>query len=175
MENIKVLDYDWGYPVINHSKELVANIRIIISYINSSRYKDITFVGIGTSGAFLLSAIAALTAPPLFPLVYEQAKLRFVLLRKDNDDTRQGNFYTGVSKESKIVVVDDHIHNGYSMEQIHKSLRNQGVHENVELVISQVFYEYSNHAEKDFRLRDEVDKISSMLVKFFPNVKFWMY
>lgn len=158
MERIKLLSQDWAYPVCQHPTQLQININYITTHFQRSNgFGSVQFVSIGTSGAMLLGALSA--------RIFHGSQFRFILLRKGNDDTSQGRYHVDFN-DTPIVIIDDHIHNGFTMKKISDQLTDKKVVDQVIGVIARCWDE--NDPEY-------VSKNQDAIVGNFPKVKFWIY
>lgn len=157
MEKIKVLHHDWGYPVCQNPKELQLNlVRCHNKLIQIMRNSSNQFVGTGSSGAMLLGAMSYLIGEPS----------KFILLRKPEDSTSQGQYFEDLDKEVPIIILDDHIMKGRTMENLALEISRQHCILNVVGVIAQSW---------DNDNPEYVAKHEKLLADYFPSIKFWMY
>lgn len=159
MKTIKLLEYDWSYPVCQHPMQLRLNIENLLAHIrgNCSDLKPTQIVAIGTSGAMLLGAAAA--------LFYNSKRYTYVLLRKQNDDTAQGRNYVDLNS-NQIIIIDDHITDGRTMRKIAAQLKELGVLKQVVGVVARCWGGDNP---------DYFNKITTTLTESFPSIKFWIH
>lgn len=160
MERIKLLNKDWSYPVIQQAKEFRSNIVDICIHLEQVyKDKEVYITGIGTSAAMILGGLAIF-------LNDNYVKTNLVLLRKDNDTTSQGRYYTDFDNNYPIIIVDDHITHGMTMNNIAAKLEEKKVIGNVDAVIAMGW---------DNDNPEYVDPAHVLLEHLYPNIRQWIY
>jgi orotate phosphoribosyltransferase-like protein len=165
MERIKLLDNDWGYPVIRFPAEMTMNlVRVKDLLLERYHYDKIHITSIGTSGAMLMGGLATINA--LFGKRKINAK--FVQLRRAEDTTAQGKHYVDFDDwdNTPIVIIDDHITYGNSMKLMAQLIEEKRVKQNVVGVVAMAW-------DKDNP--EYVEPAHKLLEELFPNIKFWIH
>jgi orotate phosphoribosyltransferase-like protein len=144
MENLKVLRF-YGYPVIHSPDTLKWNVQKIAEYLKP-RYPDnnLQFIGTGTSGAMILTAIS---------LLPEYQAATFCLVKKEGEHSHRSSLSPDFSHQCPAVVVDDEISTGMTMHRIATSL-----HEELRKMVEVVAVNKEYNFKGDWRL-------------LFPNLK----
>jgi hypothetical protein len=161
MKIIKLLQHDWSYPVIEHGSELYLNLVDVIKYLEDN-YKNtqLTFVGIGCSGAMLLGALS--TVVQFIPNNFEY-RLHFKLLRKKDDSTARGREYEDIDPTTNIIIIDDHICSSATITNLALILEEKQLLNNVIGIIASSWYMY------------DCDKGANINInELFPHIQFWI-
>jgi orotate phosphoribosyltransferase-like protein len=166
MEKMKVLVHEWSYPVCSQPFHLKFNIEAALNEVcirsMGNNYKKVQFIGIGTSGALLLGALAG-------RITWENY-FDFILLRKPEDTTSQGksDSYTTLNKNYPIIIIDDHICEGDTIREVSDQLQAQDCLDNVIGVIARTWMESNPEYSK-------LSQHEKLLPELFPKIKFWLY
>jgi hypothetical protein len=155
MEIFKKLK-DWEYPVISKPDILRDNINIIKDFMYNEKYFGpyIRFVSIGSSGAMLLGALATSDNARAYFAEY-------TLLRKSKDERQIADF----RKPYPIIIIDDHMTSGRTVEEIAKQLEERNV---IQRVVGFIALNW------DDREPVYLAKFSALLPELFPNIMFWL-
>lgn len=147
MNVLKTLLND-NYPVLDDRGLLKEDANTIADYV-SKEFPDqpINFVGMGTSGAMIMTAIAITTPSDLFS---------FHVLRKPSETTHRTGNPDVLFEDKMIVIVDDLVGTGSTMINIANILTPRNKHSHVIGVCA--------------RNADEHEE--ELLQKLFPNLKF---
>jgi hypoxanthine-guanine phosphoribosyltransferase len=120
MKVVKVLD-DYSYPAIANKSVLTENAGKILNELYTMfGDKVFSFVGCGTSGAIINTALM---------LAEKDNRHSFYLVKKSGENTHRRLVTTPVSFEDDkypIVIIDDVVNSGKTLEYIQKFLTHQG-------------------------------------------------
>lgn len=141
------------YPVLKNVDGLAGDaIRIANYLISTFPGQPVTLCGTGTSGAIIMTAV-------LLRLKEIREMDSFILIKKPNESTHRDNLMgnPGWGNVSNIVIVDDAVSTGKTIERIAKSLGEDRFNQKVVGVIA-------------------IDALSELgeehLIELFPNIKF---
>lgn len=141
------------YPVLKNVDGLAGDaIRIANYLISTFPDQPVTLCGTGTSGAIIMTAV-------LLRLKEIREMDSFILIKKPNESTHRDNLMgnPGWGNVSNIVIVDDAVSTGKTIERIAKSLGEDRFNQKVIGVIA-------------------IDAFSELgpehLIELFPNIKF---
>lgn len=126
VKEIECLAY-YDYPVINTPEILQRNAKVIVGMLSRELHLErLNFVGIGTSGAMIMTAISQIAPQHIF-----------TILRKEGEHTHRStfsDFERMISEGLPIVIVDDKIASGKTFNIIHSLLKQSGMIERVEVI-----------------------------------------
>jgi phosphoribosylpyrophosphate synthetase len=155
MEILTSVIVDYDYPVINNRSVLKENSLSILRIVNQ-RFSgtNVRFVGMGTSGAMILTSIATIN---------QRHRDGYSLIKKPNEQSHRGiietdheslSFETGMP----VIVVDDRIASGQTMINIALRLKEYDIRmfERVQVVSASGIYN---------------ERTQAILVQHFPNLK----
>jgi uracil phosphoribosyltransferase len=156
MEILTSVIADYDYPVINNRTVLKENSLSILKIVNQ-RFSgtNVRFVGMGTSGAMILTSIATIN---------QRDKDGYSLVKKPNEQSHRSiveRDYDSFSSEAErmpVIVVDDRIASGQTMINIALRLKEYDIRmfESVQVVSASGIYS---------------ERTQAILVQHFPNLK----
>lgn len=148
MKIINILK-DWKYPVASYGSELSINCYTILSFI-SKRYETVQFVGEGGSGAMILGALSVINESQ------GGHNYRYIHI---NRHTRKSSF-----NDTPIIIIDDHILSGETLNLIKIKLIEFNRYGNVEGIIM-----------TNWRMYDLIRSNTDVIMRLFPQAKFWIH